>query len=115
MSGHNQNTQNAHLAQLALYTLLLQISLGVESNEGRTTNELASPEAVPGASSGAMLLYLNQKSARAIYVSPMLTELKSLIGQRNVAAAGVHKSSRPRGIALSYEDEDVDGKGKSKQ
>ncbi|CAJ1969202.1 unnamed protein product [Cylindrotheca closterium] len=101
-TGHNQRTQNAHMAQLALYTLMLQTRYG--SNRTKLSdvdNVIAGPA---GAAAGGLLLYLNAQGIAASHVSPLLNETKSLLGQRNVVASGLQRSSRPRGIVLSYDD-----------
>ena len=92
-TGHNQTTQNAHMAQLALYTLMLKIRYG--SGAGK-------------AADSGVLLYLNNEGCRAVRVKPMLNELKSLIGQRNVVASEMKKSSRPRGVVLNFDDESTE-------
>jgi hypothetical protein len=95
-TGHNQRTQNAHMAQLALYMLMLQVRNGSEKIPGS--------EAL-GASDSGMLLYMNSEAFRAVHVAPLMGEIKSLIGQRNVVASEMLRVSRPRGIVLSYENE----------
>ena len=91
-TGHMQKTQNAHMAQLCLYILLLQTQLG---KQRRVAN---------GAAESGVLLYMNQKDTRAVHVAPILAELKSLIGQRNMLAIQQVRSSKPRGIDLKYQD-----------
>ena len=103
-TGHNQNTQNAHMAQLALYTLMLQSRYGSQSKQTSTSDQSGSEP--NGASVGGVLLYLNHESMRSAHVAPLLNETKSLIGQRNVVASGLYKASRPRGVVLSYDDGD---------
>jgi hypothetical protein len=108
-TGHNQNSQNAHMAQLALYTLMLQVRHGTALNPHRNQNML-SPllgdfSHDMGASTGGILLYLNDKSVRTVHVAPLLNEIKSLIGQRNVVASELARASRPRGVVLSYDKE----------
>ena len=92
-TGHNQATQNAHMAQLALYTLMLKIRYG---------------SGIGGAGDSGMLLYLNNDGFRAVRVKPMLNEFKSLIGQRNLVATELRRSSRPRGIVLKIEDDSTE-------
>lgn len=92
-TGHNQNPQNVHMAQLALYTLMLSVSYG----RSLLTSQQASKTGV--------LLYLNQEGMRAVRVSPMVKELKSLIGQRNVVANELKKASAPRGIKIDFDEE----------
>jgi hypothetical protein len=108
-TGHNQNAQNAHMAQLALYTLMLQVRHGTALNPHRNRNML-SPSLGDfshdmGAATGGILLYLNDKSVRTVHVGPLLNEIKSLIGQRNVVASELARASRPRGVVLSYDKE----------
>jgi DNA replication ATP-dependent helicase Dna2 len=92
-TGHNQNPQNVHMAQLALYTLMLSVSYG----RSLITSQHASKTGV--------LLYLNQEGMRAIRVSPKVKELQSLIGQRNVVANELKKASAPRGVKIDYDEE----------
>lgn len=108
-TGHNQNSQNSHMAQLALYTLMLQVRHGTALNPHRNLNML-SPllgdfSHDMGAATGGILLYLNDKSVRTVHVAPLLNEIKSLIGQRNVVASELARASRPRGVVLSYDKE----------
>jgi len=95
-TGHNQRTQNAHMAQLALYMLMLQ---------ARNGSEVHPDNRAFGASESAILLYMNSESLRAVHVAPLMNEIKSLIGQRNVVASEASRASRPRGVVLSYESE----------
>jgi hypothetical protein len=101
-TGHNQNPHNAHMAQLALYTLMLQSRYGWQrTRPGAHLHGISEPN---GASAGGILLYLNQQGTRSAHVSPLLNEAKSLVGQRNIVASGLHRASRPRGVVLSYGD-----------
>ena len=111
-TGHQQNPQNEHMAQLALYTLMLRMRRG----SAASASDPNSPHRVTaskgryrslgnGAAMGGMLLYLNHKGMHALHVSPMLSEIRSLIGQRNALAIESRKSAKPRGIILSYESE----------
>jgi hypothetical protein len=114
-TGHNQTAQNAHMAQLSLYTLMLQVRYGTQPKQpSRNLFSSRSDKPDPdGASTGGILLYLNQKSFHSVHVAPMFNEIKSLIGQRNIVATELLRASRPRGISLSYEDESCeDDKGK---
>jgi hypothetical protein len=99
-TGHNQKTQHAHMAQLALYTLMLQIRHGTRLQP----STISGPGVPDVASTGGILLYLNHESLASVHVAPLLHEIKSLIGQRNVVASELVRASRPRGIALSYDD-----------
>lgn len=93
-TGHNQKTQNAHMAQLAMYILMMQTRYG--STKLSSTKDF-------GATESGILLYMNNESLRAVHIKPMLSEIKSLIGQRNVVAIEQIRSSKPRGIDLLYE------------
>jgi hypothetical protein len=110
-TGHNQKTQNAHMAQLALYTLMLQTRHGTKQHPQSNQGPIDPFDSIPkpnAAATGGILLYLNHESLSAVHVSPMLNEIKSLLGQRNVVACELSKSSRPRGVVLGYEDERMD-------
>jgi len=96
-TGHFQRTQNAHTAQLALYTLMLQARHGVK----RTGHD-----STAAASQDGLLLYLNNESIRALHIAPTLAEVKSLIGQRNLVAVESTRVSRPRGVELCYENDE---------
>ena len=95
-TGHNQRPQNAHMAQLALYILMMQTRYG---SIGSTSKAI-------GAAESGVLLYMNNEAIRAVQIAPMLSEMKSLIGQRNVLAVEQLRALRPRGIQLTYEEED---------
>jgi len=95
-TGHNQRTQNAHMAQLALYTLMLRAKFGSKTDGN---------ENVLGATASGLLLYMNSEDIRAVHVAPHLNEIKSLIGQRNMVAIETRRVARPRGITMSYESE----------
>ena len=58
-----------------------------------------------------MLLYLNHEGRRAVRIAPLLSELKSLIGQRNLVAIEQTRVSRPRGVVLSYDDNGAENNG----
>jgi DNA replication factor Dna2 len=107
-TGHNQTSQHTHMGQLSLYTLMLQgrygVKLGSEMTGSYPSRSTSKPDP-EGAASGGLLLYLNQQSAKATHVAPEFDEFKSLIGQRNITASDLLKSSKPRGIALAYQDE----------
>ena len=122
-TGHRQNPQNEHMAQLALYTLMLRMRRGSAIVESPTNNSnghqhVAGPEAdcdkrhlslQNGAASGGMLLYLNHEAYVALHVSPVLSELKSLIGQRNVLATDARKAMKARGVVVSNDNEKQNG------
>jgi DNA replication factor Dna2 len=96
-TGHNQTTQNAHVAQLALYVMLLQT---LHSGKGTITPLPDSDVAESG-----LLLYMSNEAVRAVHVAPILSEIKSLIGMRNIAAIESARSLRPRGVRLAYEQD----------
>lgn len=99
-TGHNQKSQNAHLAQIVLYIVMLQTRHGSQVKRG--------PSGAGAAANSGLLLYMSSASTRAVNVAPMLSEIKSLIGLRNVVAVQSICASRPRGILLSYEDDAED-------
>jgi hypothetical protein len=55
------------------------------------------------AAKSGMLLYMNNEMIRAIHIAPLLSEIKSLIGMRNVVAIETIRSLRPRGFRLFHE------------
>ena len=55
-----------------------------------------------------MLLYLNNESMKAIHVSPSVTEVKTLISQRNSVAFDSKTVSKARGVVLRYEDDSTE-------
>jgi CRISPR/Cas system-associated exonuclease Cas4 (RecB family) len=98
-TGHSQTTQNAHLAQLTLYILMMKSSYGVDTSQ--ITNEICTTES-------GILLYLNNESIRAVNVAPSLSEIKSLICQRNFVAIEQVRATTPRGVTLLYEHDNDD-------
>jgi len=120
-TGHNQNAQLGHMAQLSLYTIMLQSRYGahVRLDGNRIIGSQSEMESrQKGAAPGGILLYLNHQSQKINHVSPHLGEIKTLMSQRNVVASGLKKSSSPRGIALSYaegprEDDDQNATARS--
>jgi DNA replication factor Dna2 len=94
-TGHNQRPQNVHIAQLALYVVMLQTRYGTARSN---SNESSAAE-------DGLLLYMNNEAVRAVHIAPMLSEIKSLIGMRNVVAIESLRAARPRGIRLSYEED----------
>jgi hypothetical protein len=114
-TGHNQTTQNAHMAQLALYTVMLRARHGSAPNGliKRKPTENESRGFPIGADKGGMLLYLNHESYRAVHVSPSIGEIKSLLGQRNAHSGELRRSAKPRGVILEYEDEKENKHGKN--
>lgn len=105
-TGHNQNPQHNHLAQLSVYTIMLRARHGSAFNGGAVSmkNEDTSNLIERGAASSGMLLYLNDKSFCAKHVKPSLSDLKTLVGQRNGIVCDVLDAARPRGIALEYHE-----------
>jgi DNA replication factor Dna2 len=101
-TGHNQRPQHAHIAQLALYIVMMQTRYGVTTDKSQTSC----------ASESGVLIYINNEAVRAVHISPMMSEIKSLIGQRNVLAIEQQRASRPRGVHISYEDDDSTAKSK---
>jgi hypothetical protein len=98
-TGHNQTTQNAHKAQLSLYTIMLQSRHGLMRPGSSSSKK--------GAKRDGMLLYMNNESVRVVHVLPTIGEIKSLIGQRNVVAVETLRSASPRGIVLTYQKQDA--------
>ena len=114
-TGHVQNTQHSHLAQLSVYTLMLRArhgsaTSGVKQTNADGSNGLDGVEI--GAASSGMLLYLNHESISARHVRPLLSDAKTLIGQRNGVVCDVLRAARPRGVEIEYED-DIDKNGTS--
>jgi DNA replication ATP-dependent helicase Dna2 len=113
-TGHNQNVQNAHMAQLSLYAYMLQSRYGtrVELDDNLHTGlQSQQKTSVKGGAPGGILLYLNDKSQQICHVSPQMNEVKTLMSQRNVVASDSKRALRPRGIGLSYEE----GNGKENE
>jgi hypothetical protein len=90
-TGHNQATQGAHMAQLVLYILMLKTRYGSKISEAGQVGQ------------SGMLLYLNNEGVRAVNILPVISELKTLLAQRNQVAIEQTWASRPRGVNLSYE------------
>lgn len=92
-TGHHQNAQHSHMAQLSLYALMLNALYGGESSRTSVpTNE-------------GILLYLNSEALKAVHVAPKMFEMKALIGNRNLVAIETHRSAQPRGVVLVYQNE----------
>lgn len=104
-TGHNQKTQRSHLAQLCLYSLMLQTRYGVDVVSQQPRSLALKSTDTTG---GGMLLYLNHESVSACHVQASLDETKALIMQRNTLACATAKAAQPRGVLLSYEDDDAD-------
>ena len=98
---HNSRPQPKHFAQLTYYTIMLLSRFGHTASANFKRN----PESFD-ALSESMLLYINAQSMNAHHVAPRLTEVKSLIEQRNTFCSASVRASRPRGVALCYEEED---------
>jgi DNA replication factor Dna2 len=101
-TGHNQNTQNAHVAQLALYVMMLQTL--------HSGKETITPSPESNVAKSGLLLYMSNEAVRAVHVAPVLSEIKSLIGMRNIATIECARSLRPRGVRLSYEQDRNDSR-----
>jgi DNA replication ATP-dependent helicase Dna2 len=102
-TNHRTDPQNKHVAQLAFYTIMLLARNGHSASENTFLKRL--PENFD-AIAGAMLLYVNSQSRRALHVAPQVNEIKSLVEQRNTFCSQAVRASKPRGVSLSYEDED---------
>ena len=103
-TGHSQNPAHNHLAQLTLYTIMLRARHGT-CDANSLKDNVCDVECIGSASSG-MLLYLNHESHSATHVKPTMSDIKTLIGTRNSVVCNVIRSSRPRGIVITYEEVD---------
>lgn len=106
-TGHSQNPSHNHLAQLSTYTVMLRARHGSARSGGvdhRNSSSLEGSDAMGSASSG-MLLYLNHQNFVAKHIKPSLSDIKTLIGQRNGVVCDVLRAERPRGIAIGYEED----------
>jgi DNA replication factor Dna2 len=92
-TGHNQNAQHSHMAQLSLYTLMLNALYGGDSSQTSAPTNVG------------VLLYLNSEAVKAVHVAPKMFEMKALIGNRNLVAIETHRSSQPRGVVLVHQNE----------
>jgi hypothetical protein len=101
-TGHNQTPQNAHMAQLALYSMALRTRYG--SSEAISKDREKS-KAGSRAGKGGMLLYLNSENVNAVHVLPKTGELKSLLSHRNYVATELRRATAPRGVLLEYSDD----------
>ena len=101
-TGHNQNPQNAHTAQLALYTTMLRVRHGSTTTPTSAISSNSANNHDVGAGPGGMLLYLNHQGHRALHVSSSAGEVKSLMTHRNRLAVQLKQSLKPRGI-IQYE------------
>ena len=103
-TGHLQTIQQVHLAQLSLYTLLLKSRYSTSSEEGNCKEN-----------NNGLLLYLNDKSYKALNIQPTPAELSSLLGQRNNLAYSIHESKRrARGKLLRYEQDYIQSEEETK-
>ena len=103
-TGHSQNPAHNHLAQLTLYTMMLRARHGT-CDANSLKDNVCDVECIGSASSG-MLLYLNHESHSATHVKPTMSDIKTLIGTRNTVVCDEIRSSRPRGIVITYEEVD---------
>jgi len=104
-TGHNQNAQHAHMAQLALYTGMLRARYG----SAKFYNERSGSSCTGdnGAAGSGILLYLNHQSHRAVHIVPSDGDIKSLINQRNVVATEIRRSLKPRGLGIASDENDM--------
>ncbi|KAL3925164.1 MAG: hypothetical protein SGILL_000589 [Bacillariaceae sp.] len=100
-TGHNQIAQKAHLAQLALYTIMLRGRYGTQV---QPQQHQSCASGASSAGPGGVLLYLNQKAESIYHIAPEIPEVKSLISCRNVVVSGLERACAPRGISLSYDE-----------
>jgi hypothetical protein len=105
-TGFKQSDNNTHAAQLAFYAVMLRARYGSQRIK---PSEFASASDI-GAADGGMLLYINHESLRTQHITPMINEIKSLIGQRNLVASELLTASSPRGLVLEYENGDLNSK-----
>lgn len=94
-TGHSQNTDQSHMAQLVFYNLMLKARHGSIEKNARDKNVRASQFSV--------LLYLNGESVKAGPISPSVKEVKSLISARNVVAVKQMQASGLRGVELNFD------------
>jgi hypothetical protein len=94
-TNHNQQTHNAHLMQLLLYTLMLRTRYGSTSSKCMLL----------GSTNAGVLLYMNGEALRAVYVSSTTAEIKSLVGQRNLVAIETLRASYPRGVDVLVDND----------
>ena len=108
-TGHNQKVQSVHMAQLSLYTFMLQSRYGSQiESDGRLNGGSCSTQnstLLHGGAPGGILLYLNDKSQQIMHISPQMNEAKTLMSQRNVVASDSKRTLRPRGISLCFEED----------
>eukprot|EP00559_Dactyliosolen_fragilissimus_P001342 CAMPEP_0184867600 /NCGR_PEP_ID=MMETSP0580-20130426/27217_1 /TAXON_ID=1118495 /ORGANISM="Dactyliosolen fragilissimus" /LENGTH=1622 /DNA_ID=CAMNT_0027367987 /DNA_START=91 /DNA_END=4956 /DNA_ORIENTATION=+ len=104
-TGHNQTTQHNHTAQLALYTLMLRSRHGSVDTKENNVDKDYELLGTNGAANGGMLLYLNDKSFKAVHVSPTKNEMKSLLNHRNMLATETRRALKHSVIKIEYEDD----------
>ena len=109
-TGHVQKPSHNHLAQLSTYTFMLRARHGTAAS--RIDNTTAADDDMEkfGAANSGVLLYLNHESQNAKHVKPSLSDIKTLIGQRNEVVCASIRATRPRGIAIEYEQNDPNKK-----
>ena len=107
-TGHVQKPSHNHLAQLSTYTFMLRARHGSAASS-KIDNGYDDMEKFGAANSG-MLLYLNHESQNAKHVKPSLSDIKTLIGQRNEVVCASIRATQPRGIAIEYEQNDPNKK-----
>ena len=96
-TGHSQRVDPSHMAQLALYNIMLQARYGSEQKLSTGQNETASQTSV--------LLYMNAESLKIEPLYPSVREIKSLLGQRNVIAVKQKQASKLRGVEFQFKDD----------
>ena len=70
----------------------------------KDTEDLSSVMSERSAASSGVLIYLNDKAFNAKHVKPSLSDIKTLVGQRNGIVCDVLNAAKPRGIALEYQE-----------
>ena len=96
-TSHNQRVDNSHMAQLALYNLMLRARTEASKmkKKNATRNIVASETSI--------LLYLNAEAVKVGSMSLSVSDIKSLIGQRNMVATKQKQASALRGIEIKVE------------
>ena len=96
-TGHSQRIDPSHMAQLALYNIMLQARYGSGQTLSTDQNKTVSQSSV--------LLYMNAESLKVELLSPSVKEIKSLLGQRNVIAVKQKQASDLRGVQFQFKDD----------
>eukprot|EP00977_Amphora_coffeiformis_P004632 scaffold1000_cov166-Amphora_coffeaeformis.AAC.22 len=96
-TGHSQRVDPSHMAQLALYNIMLQARYG--SGENASSNQSRT------ASQTSILLYINAESLKIEPIHPSVNEIKSLLGQRNVIAVKQKQASELRGVEFQFQED----------